>query len=84
MKLRRYIPHARAVVFALVGFTAGLYIATGVAALAWGVVFPLSVRMTGTVIAYTSLLGVASLLLVDRRKRERPRAGNDPQNAPAV
>jgi hypothetical protein len=77
MTIRRWIPHARKVTFVLTGFSAGLFVATGAAALAWGYVPPQEFRLTGTVIVYLGLLGIASLLLVDRRKRDRHAAPPD-------
>jgi hypothetical protein len=71
MRIRRFIPHMRVVAFALTGATAGIFVATGMAALAWGYVPPESFRIHGTFMAFTGLLAVFSVLTIDRRKRDR-------------
>lgn len=73
MNIRRFIPTVRATAFVLIGLTAGYFIATGMAALAFGYVPPPVLRMSSTFVAYAGLLAVVALLLIDRRKRDRPR-----------
>ena len=73
MKIRRHIPMMRAAALTLIGLTAGLFVATGMGALAFGYVPPPFFLMISTFIAYAGLLAVAALLLIDRRKRDRPR-----------
>lgn len=71
MRIRRFIPQIRMVAFVLTGATAGVFVATGMAALAWGYVPPAIFRIHGTVMAFAGLLAVFSVLTIDRRKRDR-------------
>jgi len=50
MTLRRLIPYAQVTAFALSGMRAGVFVGTGLAALAWGWVPPEEIRLTGTVV----------------------------------
>lgn len=73
MNIRRLIPMMRAAALTLIGLTAGVFVATGMGALAFGYVPPPFFLMISTFVAYTGLLAVVALLLIDRRKRHRAR-----------
>jgi len=72
MRIRSFIPQIRIIASALTGVTAGVFVATGMAALAWGYVPPALLRVSGTLVAYVGLIAVVCVLLIDRRKRDRP------------
>lgn len=77
MTIRRWIPQARTAAFVLTGFTAGIFVATGVAAVAWGFSPPKEIRLIGTAIMYACFLSIGLLLLFDRRKKDRPARSSD-------
>lgn len=71
-RFRKLIPQMRIVAFVMTGLTVGIFAVTGVAAMLWGYQPAYDIRVKGTLIAYAAILAVAAVLLLDRRKRDRP------------
>lgn len=67
MNIRRFIPYVRTIALTFSGATAGLFVATGIAALAFGFVPARLLQISSTVVAYTGMFAVVAVRLLDRR-----------------
>lgn len=75
MNFRLWIPHGRVVAVVLAGLTAIIFVATGLAALAAGIVPPRFVQFGGTFAAFAGLIAVVAMLVLERRRKQRRQAG---------